>query len=180
MTIKEIRQITHLSQSAFAEKYNIPKRSIENWELPEGNPNHRECPEYVASMLEDKVSHDYGYKISIDIETMMMYEKMSNGDLKKFVYLIKRHAGKVENMTKELSISILMEDGHTKREAEKALANGTTVYTYDEFMIFTVNEIPFADDDEKQDFISRLEADKATDHRNLTYNGQRYIIEYVL
>lgn len=59
MKIKEIRELTGLSQKAFAEKYRIPERSIVNWELPEGNKNHRECPEYVNLLLERVVKIDF-------------------------------------------------------------------------------------------------------------------------
>lgn len=53
MTIKELRSITGLSQQAFSDKYNIPKRSIENWESGKRTP-----PEYVISLLERVVKED--------------------------------------------------------------------------------------------------------------------------
>lgn len=56
MTIKEIRALTGLSQAAFAERYNIPKRSIENWETT--GAGHREPPEYVVDLLERVVKAD--------------------------------------------------------------------------------------------------------------------------
>ena len=31
-TIKELRQLTKLSQSKFASKYNIPIKTLQNWE----------------------------------------------------------------------------------------------------------------------------------------------------
>ena len=53
MTIKELRSITGLSQQAFSDKYNIPKRSIENWESGKRTP-----PEYVIKLLERVVKED--------------------------------------------------------------------------------------------------------------------------
>lgn len=53
MTIKELRELTGLSQQAFSEKYGIPKRSIENWE-----GNKRVPPNYVLSLLERVVLED--------------------------------------------------------------------------------------------------------------------------
>lgn len=53
MTIKELRSITGLSQQAFSDKYNIPKRSIENWESGKRTP-----PEYVINLLERAVKED--------------------------------------------------------------------------------------------------------------------------
>ena len=51
--IKEIRLMTGLSQAKFAEKYGIPKRSIENWESGKRN-----CPPYVESLLKKVVETD--------------------------------------------------------------------------------------------------------------------------
>lgn len=50
MTVKEIRELTNLSQKEFSEKYHIPKRSIENWET-----GTRSCPIYVLELLEFRV-----------------------------------------------------------------------------------------------------------------------------
>lgn len=46
ITVRETREHTGLSQAAFAERYLIPKRSVENWES-----GSRECPDYVRLML---------------------------------------------------------------------------------------------------------------------------------
>ena len=54
MTIKELRALTGLSQAKFAEKYEIPKRTIESWEMGDRIP-----PEYVIKLLEFKIKHDY-------------------------------------------------------------------------------------------------------------------------
>ena len=54
MTIKELRQITGLSQKAFGEKYHIPKRSIENWEGGQRKPS-----ETILYLLERVVREDY-------------------------------------------------------------------------------------------------------------------------
>ena len=55
MTIKEIRELTGLSQKDFSYKYHIPKRSIENWET-----GLRKCPQYVLELLEYRVKSEYG------------------------------------------------------------------------------------------------------------------------
>lgn len=59
MTVKEIRKITGLSQAGFAEKYGIPKRTIESWESPSVAPS-RKPPEYLVKLLERVVKEDYG------------------------------------------------------------------------------------------------------------------------
>lgn len=50
---KAIRKASGLTQAAFAERYGIPKRTIENWE---GAKN--EAPAYVLDLLERVVSED--------------------------------------------------------------------------------------------------------------------------
>ena len=50
MTIKEMREKLGLTQELFANRYNIPKRTIENWESGKRNP-----PAYVLEMLENAV-----------------------------------------------------------------------------------------------------------------------------
>ena len=50
---KAIRKASGLTQAAFAEKYGIPKRTIENWE-----GGQRDAPTYVLDLLERVVSDD--------------------------------------------------------------------------------------------------------------------------
>ena len=52
-TIREIRDITGLSRSAFCEMLNIPRRTLEKWEMGE-----RSCPEYVVELIAFRVQHD--------------------------------------------------------------------------------------------------------------------------
>ena len=54
MTIKEIRLFTGLSQANFSEKYNIPKRTLQDWEYGKRIP-----PAYVVELLEFKVKSDF-------------------------------------------------------------------------------------------------------------------------
>ena len=54
MDIKELRKLTGLSQTAFGEKYDIPMRTIQNWEKGVRVP-----PSYVLKLLERVVKEDY-------------------------------------------------------------------------------------------------------------------------
>lgn len=56
MTVKEIRKITGLSQAAFAAKYEIPTRTVEDWEAGARKP----AP-YLVKLLERAVCEDYGF-----------------------------------------------------------------------------------------------------------------------
>lgn len=60
MTIKEIRQITKLSQEKFAKKYDIPVSTLQGWESSRISSRHRDCPPYVLKLLERVVIEDYG------------------------------------------------------------------------------------------------------------------------
>ncbi len=53
----EIRKMSGLTQAAFAEKYNIPKRTIEAWEASSENAR-RDAPNYVLDLLEKEVKLD--------------------------------------------------------------------------------------------------------------------------
>lgn len=54
-TVRNIRAKSGLSQSKFAQKYNIPTQSVQNWEQGHSKP-----PEYVVDMLARLVDIDYG------------------------------------------------------------------------------------------------------------------------
>lgn len=53
LSIKEIRNITKLSQVKFSAMYGIPQRTLESWEMRERNP-----PEYVLRLLQRVVMMD--------------------------------------------------------------------------------------------------------------------------
>lgn len=53
-TILAIRKSTGLSQAAFAKRFGIPKRTIEDWER-----GIMACPTYVAEMLAALAQTDY-------------------------------------------------------------------------------------------------------------------------
>lgn len=53
MELKEMRKLLGLSQAAFGEKYNIPVRTIQDWES-----GRRQAPVYVLVLLERAVIED--------------------------------------------------------------------------------------------------------------------------
>ena len=57
ITVRDIRAITGLSQAAFAERYGIPRRTLENWEAK--GKEMRKPPEYVVKLLERVVREDF-------------------------------------------------------------------------------------------------------------------------
>lgn len=54
MNIKELRRYTGLSQAKFGGLYNIPLRTIQDWEGEKRKP-----PSYVVSLLERVVFEDF-------------------------------------------------------------------------------------------------------------------------
>ena len=58
MTIKELRQVTHLSQSQFAQKYHINLDTLQNWEQ-----GRNKVPELSLYLLERLITEvDYQRK----------------------------------------------------------------------------------------------------------------------
>lgn len=53
MNIKEMRELLGCTRIAFAKRYNIPLRTLENWEAGKNK-----CPEYVKELLERAVKED--------------------------------------------------------------------------------------------------------------------------
>ena len=53
MTFKELRQLSGMTQKEFAEYFEIPKRSIENWDA-----GARKCPEYLLNLMEYKLTKE--------------------------------------------------------------------------------------------------------------------------
>lgn len=57
MKIKELRELTNLTQKEFAKRYHIPKRTLENWEGGQRSPS-----ETILYLLERVVMEDYNMK----------------------------------------------------------------------------------------------------------------------
>lgn len=55
MTIKELRQQTGLTQAEFANKFNIPVKSLQNWEIGRTSP-----PVYIPEMIETILTFEAG------------------------------------------------------------------------------------------------------------------------
>ena len=50
MTIKELRAASGMTQKEFSDYFNIPRRSIEDWETGKRTP-----PEYLVDLIEYKL-----------------------------------------------------------------------------------------------------------------------------
>ena len=59
MDIKQLRQTTGLTQKEFSERYRIPMRTLQNWELNSNTSSARECPQYVSFLLKKAVMADF-------------------------------------------------------------------------------------------------------------------------
>lgn len=57
MTIKELRQLTGMSQRAFAEYLHAPCRTVENWESD--SDNGRKCAPYIIELIQYKLEHEH-------------------------------------------------------------------------------------------------------------------------
>lgn len=115
MDIKEIRKLTGLTQKDFATRYNIPKRTIEDWER-----GVRNCPEYVTQLLERCVKMDTFIR-RIDFEVCV-----SNSD-----------GEPVKGTERDVSV-IYNTQILSDKQAEYLINNG--MYNYDKRMITTIPE----------------------------------------
>lgn len=53
MTFKELRKQSGMTRSQFAEYFEIPYRTIQNWEL-----EIRSCPEYLIKLMKYKLEKE--------------------------------------------------------------------------------------------------------------------------
>ena len=53
MTFKELRELSGLNKTDFAAYFEIPYRTIQNWEL-----GLRECPKYLLKLMEYKLKKE--------------------------------------------------------------------------------------------------------------------------
>ena len=84
-------------------------------------------------------------------------------------------------MTREMEIEILMEDRHTRSEAEKHLKNGTTIFEdFEENFESYLNEWDIDEEDRNEYRRMAKEKIPATDWGIVEKDGKTYYIMYVL
>ena len=84
-------------------------------------------------------------------------------------------------MTREMEIEILMEDRHTRSEAEKHLKNGTTIFEdFEENFESYLNEWDIDEEDRNEYRRMANEKIPATDWGIVEKDGKTYYIMYVL
>lgn len=57
MELIDIRKMSGLNRSKFAERYGIPYRTLQDWEL-----GHNKVPEYIKNLLERVVRYEFKEK----------------------------------------------------------------------------------------------------------------------
>lgn len=114
MDIKEIRNISGMSQRTFAEKYHIPKRTYEGWEIGERKP-----PIYVLEMLERIVKEDMIGQNNVDNKVTERKTLMCHKSREQQPEEI--------NTTRLRTIEMKLSDEDVKSISEKAGAHGLTV-----------------------------------------------------
>jgi len=53
MTYNELRKESGMNQTEFARYFNIPRRTVQNWDL-----GVRECPSYLLDLMEYKLKRE--------------------------------------------------------------------------------------------------------------------------
>lgn len=59
MEIKRLRLSSGLTQKEFSTRYQIPLKTLQNWETDNSSPSARTCPLYVVSLLSRAVMEDF-------------------------------------------------------------------------------------------------------------------------
>lgn len=75
MNSLDIREILGISRAAFSRRYNIPIRTLEDWDAGRKNP-----PEYVLEMLERIVREDKEERWFLFLGTVAGEELVAEGD----------------------------------------------------------------------------------------------------
>lgn len=59
MTFKELRERSGMTRTQFAEHFEIPYRTVQNWELYDGgSAQGRKCPEYLLKLMAYKLNNE--------------------------------------------------------------------------------------------------------------------------
>lgn len=69
--IRALRAETGLTQSAFGAALNIPRRTLQSWEMGE-----RECPAYVIDLIAYRIKHDMNFRKKGDKNASEAVHKM--------------------------------------------------------------------------------------------------------
>ena len=100
MTIKELRLSARMTQREFAGYFNIPLRTIENWETGKRNP-----PEYVVELIRYKIEKEEDMnrtKLLNEIKDNMYWENMFAHVWKeKNDYIVEFNVEDIEILDKE-------------------------------------------------------------------------------
>ena len=59
MEIKRLRHSSGLTQKEFSSRYQIPLKTIQNWEADRTLPSARTCPPYVVALLKSAIMADF-------------------------------------------------------------------------------------------------------------------------
>lgn len=105
MNSREIRTLSKLSRAAFSRKYNIPIRTLEDWDNGKNNP-----PVYVMELLERAVREDMNEKYTSVLS--------SKGDDEEHTERIERL---IETMREAKDIAGVEFEALTKEQSDKAV-----------------------------------------------------------
>lgn len=114
---EEIRKILGISRAAFSRKYNIPIRTLEDWDAGKKNP-----PEYVMDLLERAVREDKDMLYVLILSTRGNEEIQGIGTLEemnKRMDALRKECRRVDPDGTEMDCFIISEaEAKSRKEAE--------------------------------------------------------------
>ncbi len=118
MEIKELREMTDLTQKEFAEHYHIPLQTLKQWESREDSSSYRKPPDHVVYLMNQLVIQEFVSRSpqkSLRVERLMDAAEESRGDMSLwFRYLRKEVDGKRRPLTEGEIRTLLASDRLTR------------------------------------------------------------------
>lgn len=68
MSIRSLRDILGINQIEFARRFGIPLQTVRQWESRKGASSHRDCPDYVETMIGRLIAFEVISEMSTDID----------------------------------------------------------------------------------------------------------------
>ena len=127
--LKQLRKICKLSQKSFGDFYDIPLKTIQNWEADTSTKSSRSCPKYVEYLLMRSVLDDF-HDEYIDYLIAKISERIHVED--KFTEAIRYALNVIEDFKLNKYIDDVILYGSVSRNENKTSSDVDILVQFDE------------------------------------------------